>query len=471
VIGYSLRADILAVGLKGRLDFLETQNYTTIHQVQRTDKVSAIQWCPGSALLCGITATNFKSKRKTVDNNHPSTRLVGASDLVAVAGLDGQVSLYQMNVTSLEFEGADTLYEFYVDGQVRCMAMKPMERMPGFLLLVVGDKSGCITLCTLFRDEDGEGGKRIVASREAILVEKNDPVLGLDIFVGNDKSSMIIAYGTKSGIVNVQALEWQGKRIVPGRRIWSTQRSGPVRSLIISKEGRKILFGGYDKRVVLVDTKIFAIVRDLPLDGTINTISLDPLDRFFVVGCRDKSLTFFDTSTCKPIKRFPTPGWVTSISWGVPGVWADVVAVRSHNKALSLLDLTPTHITDKVLPADQETETSSVSWSPDGFFLARLVGDSVHVVDARYAFSFTAKIDLPETSPQCIAFSPVPISDKVNHDKPESLLACVGLDGVLRLLRFTESSGLEEVHSVFVEGNLWVVTWSRGKLLVGKSRN
>jgi WD40 repeat protein len=226
----------------------------------------------------------------------------------------------------------------------------------------------------------------------------------------------------------------------------------------MSIDGSKILFGGYDKRVVLVDTKLFAIVYDLSLDGTINTIALDPLGRFFVVGCRDKSLTFFDTSTCKPIKRFQTSGWVTSISWGVPGVWTDTVAVRSANTTITILDMTPIHMTDKILSAEEGAENLSVSWSPDGFYLARLVGNSIQIADASLSFCRAAELELSNSSLRCVAFSPVFL-----NDTNETLLACVALDGMLRLLKFNCAQTLTVVKSVYVEDNLWVVVWSRGK--------
>ena len=57
-----------------------------------------------------------------------------------------------MNITSLEFEGVNVLYEFYVNAQVRCMTLKPIK--PGYLLLAVGDKNGYITLCTISRSNN-----------------------------------------------------------------------------------------------------------------------------------------------------------------------------------------------------------------------------------------------------------------------------------------------------------------------------
>jgi WD40 repeat protein len=459
---FSPRADILAVGLNGWVEFLETRNYSTIHQVLREDKVSAIQWCRGSALTPPKMKGNA-SHQIIQDTN---------SDLVAVAGLGaGQVSLYQLNAVSLEFEGVKVLHEFHTNAQVRCMAFRPIVQRPGVMLLAVGDRSGRISLCTLFRATNNRVrceyvvDSEVVALKETICANADDPVLGLDFQVHED-TGIFLAYSTKSGKVAAHSLQFVGDRIVSGPQVWTVQRNGPIRSIIFSLNGKKLLFGGYDKSIVIVDTKLFAVVHDQRLQGTVNTIALDPLDRFFVVGCRDKSFTFFDTSTCKPVKRLQTPGWVTSISWGKPGIESDIVAVRSENTAITLLDMTPIHMTDVMLSAEEGNDVASLSWSPDGSFLSRLAGDSIYVVDVGLGFKCSAEIKLSGSSLRCIAFSPVPHSHYgVDPEVSGSLLACVGLNGFLYLLKFTVPEALEMVHSVYVEKNLWVVAWSEGEWL------
>lgn len=157
--------------------------------------------------------------------------------------------------------------------------------------------------------------------------------------------------------------------------------------------------------------------------------------------------------------------YLKSISWGVPGIWSDVVAVRSENKGISLLDLTPINMTDIEL-SSQEGFGTSITWSPDGEFLARLVGDSIHITDSRYAFCSSAHITIPGSSLRSIAFSPrFEESEECNYDDA-SLLAAVGLNGNVYMLKFTVPHTLELVESVFVEKSLWVVTWSKGEVLV-----
>jgi hypothetical protein len=142
-------------------------------------------------------------------------------------------------------------------------------------------------------------------------------------------------------------------------------------------------------------------------------------------------------------------------------LWSDLVAVRSENKGISLLDLTPITMTDIELPS-LEGFGSSLSWSPDGHFLARLIGDKIHVNDSRQAFGLSAHIDLPGSSLRCIAFCPKLETSNEGDNATDARLAAVGLDGSLYMLKFTPPYGLEVVESMFVEDNLWVVSWSQG---------
>lgn len=459
-LAYSKRADMLAVGLPdGRVDILETSHYTTLCRIEpggggRGDgsggssggvryrgKISAIEWCPHAQTLGG-----------TVQDG---------GELVAIADLEGNVSLYRIDITRVEFEGLQLLYEFEVGAQVRCMALKRFlvpndKEIKNVLVLTVGDTNGRITICTLDCQVD------ITASMVTMEV-LNDKILGLDVH----PEKMILVYGTKDGWVVVRNLEWQyinhWQVVCSDNIVWKTARNGQVRAVKMTDDGSYALFGGYDKRLCVYDSKLFAVIQEMPLDGTINTIALDPLDRYYVVGCRDKSLTLFDTSTFKPVKQFPTPGWVTSISWGVPGVLVDVVAVRSETEGITLFDMTPVHLMDRSLSGDEKSDASSVSWSPDGTYLARLVGNSIRIANSSYAFRRTCDMHIRNGALRCIQFSPVFEEHREGKDDKEqeaSFLASVGLDGYLRLFRFVAPGSLELVQSTYVENDLWVVAWS-----------
>jgi WD40 repeat protein len=249
VMAFSERADILAAGMKNRVDFLETQNYSTIYSLSFSDKISAIQWCRGSD-LCATTG-------KKLDDG--SDR-----EIVAVAGLDGHVAVYRLNVSLLELQGVHLLYDFHVHSQVRCMAMKPLG--DGNVVLAVGDKRGRITLTTLMHAADGQ----VTSTYPAVVDLQKDAVLGLDIH----PERSILAASTKSGKVIVFQLimtkfQIEKSYVICGSRLWKTQQNGPVRAVVISKDGKQLAFGGYDKTLVLVDTNLYAIVRELTLHGTV----------------------------------------------------------------------------------------------------------------------------------------------------------------------------------------------------------
>lgn len=202
----------------------------------------------------------------------------------------------------------------------------------------------------------------------------------------------------------------------------------------------------------------------------------DPLDRYLAVGCRDKSFTVFDTSTWFPIKHIHTPGWVTCISWGAVSAVRDVVAVRGQHSCISIYDFTPIHIQTPSGRLHQPTFTpskssrvgggggnvealSSLSWSRDGRFLARINGSRVILTDSHAGFEDVSYFKLHGTL-RCVAFCPAL--------ERQDLLAVVGLNGYLSLLRYEvdEESNqvqLEIMQSMFVEDDLWVVAWIHGE--------
>ena len=260
-MAFSKCANLLAVGLKYRVDFLETTNYTIIYSLPRSDKVSAIHWCQGSSLC---PKTTLAMVNNTIHRD---------GDIIAVAGLDGKVTVYQLDADLLELQGVKVLYEFQVHSQVRSMVIRPLGR--GKLVLAVGDKQGKITLVTLARDDLGK-----IDGSSAVVDLGKDPVLGLDIHA----EQSILAASTRSGKVIVYQLLMTSYRmdksyVVCSSRLWMTQRSGAVRAIIIAQDGKQIAFGGYDKTLVLVDTNLYAVVRELSLAGTVRDQSFPHFKR------------------------------------------------------------------------------------------------------------------------------------------------------------------------------------------------
>lgn len=306
---FSSTADILAVGLKGRVQCLETNGYATLCDIEMKGKVSSIQWCGGSPLsVPSREETKTVSSGEEKESAHPFSRQEEI-EFMAVADLDGHARIYQIEPLLLEIKGPQAIYELQVDGEIRCMVLKALE---GYgVVLIVGDKRGKVTMVTLNRDFQSNS---IVATAPLSLDLGGDAVLGLDCNVRGGRR--IVAIGTKSGQVIVHKLQVSqvvtGRNIVSfGEEIWRTQRNGSVRAVVISDRGNYVAFGGYDKTVVRLDVQLRAIVRELDLGGTINTLAFDSLDRYLIVGCRDKSVSIFDVTTFFAIKRFETNGWVT----------------------------------------------------------------------------------------------------------------------------------------------------------------
>eukprot|EP00934_Nitzschia_sp_Nitz4_P009346 Nitzschia sp. Nitz4//scaffold208_size52459//21883//26692//NITZ4_006812-RA/size52459-snap-gene-0.6-mRNA-1//-1//CDS//3329541657//9336//frame0 len=445
-IAYSCRAQILAVGLENQIQLLETSQYTTLTSIPWNGKASAVQWCSGAAL---DPAVSFQHWREDPFMHDRAT-----GDILVVTGLDGTIGLWKVEPDLVELKGVQQIYSNCIHAEIRCMACQPIGH--GRLILTVGDKRGTVTLILVYTDNDID---RIVGTSPVILDHKGDAILALDIHW--DSHRPLLAIGTRQGNVFLYPLELHevGTSFVACKEpIWSCQRMGAVRSALFSTDGRHLYFGGYDKCAVRVDTALLVIVREMELQGTINTIAMDPLDRFLAVGCRDKSATIYDTSTFAPIKRIQTAGWVTSITWGLPGVWSDVVAIRSANTVVSVLDLTPIHATDMEL-SSAPGYGSSLSWTPNGRYVARIENGTITICDSHFSFNFVNRIALPDRDLRCIAFSKRSYSD-VDEDVECVQLAAVGLGGTLYLLQFTTPDELVLVDSVFVEDSLWVLAWS-----------
>jgi hypothetical protein len=103
---------------------------------------------------------------------------------------------------------------------------------------------------------------------------------------------------------------------------------------------------------------------------------------------------------------------------------------------------------------------SSLSWTRDGYFVARTKGNKVVIADARNGFVDVASMDTGGYV-RCIAFC------TTTMDKSNTLLAVVNTAGYLFVLGLTVADSkctLEIKHSSFVEENLWVVAWSSGEL-------
>lgn len=413
-------ASLLAVGLLNGdgVAIYETRTYTLVDMLAQDDAVSALAW--------------LEAKQG-----------MGESiSLLTVGCLDGRVSIYRMKPHLLELQGADLIHRFQVNGQVRALTLTFYDQAEREILLTTGDTSGDLT----FSRYDMDYG--LIETR--IAHTYGSGILGL----ATTSWGSLIAVCTKHGDVSVCKIQREYNHSLSlGFEFFSARRNGAVRSLAFSPDEKRLVFGGYDKTVVVVDTELWAEIRCLTLDGTVNKVVFDPLDRYLAVGCRHKCFTLYDTSTFFAVKTVRTPSWVTHIAWGNPDENSDLVAIRSEHSCVSILDLSAICKTRHALSAADNT-SSSLSWSHDGRYLARTSGTKLLISDSMREFTDTYEIDF-KGHLKCVSFCAT--AGMQTH------LAVVGLHGYLHVLRLNlEHSRLTvtAVVSTFVEDNLWVVAWS-----------
>jgi hypothetical protein len=234
VMAYSVVGDLLAVGSHSEgVALYETQTHSLVHVVERSDVVSALQWLQ-------------------LSNNNGSLFL-------AAGGLDGVSTLYNIESDLLELQGATVIHEFRLSAQVRSMTLSTCD--DDLVLWTVGDKSGTVTLCCLSPHDP--------QSNQTMEYSYGAGILGLAV----DASVTLLAIATKGGEVKVvRIMRDKDNSVSLGDDLYKVQRLGPVRSIVFTKDERRLIFGGYDKMVVVVDTKLWVITRELNVQGTVRTV-------------------------------------------------------------------------------------------------------------------------------------------------------------------------------------------------------
>ena len=465
---------VLAIGLLGGrgVALYETRTFTVIQTLERQDCVSALSWLPLHSSITTTTTTTSLGDNSPMNNknNHGNNNSNSNDDsisLLAVGGLDGTVSLYSMSVDLLELRGADLLHQYQLSAEIRsiCLSLHggPIEPR---ILLAAGTKHGKLYFSTLHVQDNC----RHIRTQEADTT--GSAVLGIMA----SPTGSLLAYCTKAGDVLVHRVERGDCReetvfAVPDRDqdsvlrlgplVWSTHRNGPVYAVEFSPDESRMVLGGYDKTVLLVETQLWAVVRELQLSGTVSSMKFDALNRYLAVGCRDRTFTLYDTSTYYPIKTLETSGWVSCVSWGD----SDYLALRSDDDCVSVLDLSPIRRTSVHLPAFG-TQVYGLSWSYDGRFLARIKGKCVHICDAHSGFEDVATVLLDDTL-KAVAYC--------HAEGHRNLLATVGVDGEVTVIvcHVEGKRCLAEVvdSKSLDDESLMTVAWSSdGELLAAGGR-
>ena len=205
----------------------------------------------------------------------------------------------------------------------------------------------------------------------------------------------------------------------------------------------------------------------------VNVIAFDPEENYVAVGCRDKTFQIFDSSTFSCIKRFETPGWVTSITWS-PFKDHNTVAVRSENKCISVLNLSSIQmISTQLLPVSSSSSSPqsslpnvsehipALSWSRNGRFLAYSQGKSVALADTVFGFKSAFSFDL-EGAVVNLSFC--------QASGNEDWLAALDENGYLTIFQ-VQATLIKKLGAIMIEPHLKALAWSKdGSLLVTGGR-
>jgi hypothetical protein len=285
-----LTAAILVVGTASSLDFYHAadHSYSLVHSVPTKHMISAVQWVKAPSNTDVSTATQAAEDGSAA----PSSSFGSPTLLLATTNLAGRVALYSVDSEILESQGPTILYEASANDsgtQIRSLDAGYYGPMQDGLLIVAGDKSGAITLIVFQTGSLTSAHpvcvekKRLMpttpASSNSCLRESGNmsAVLGLAF----QWDCGFLAVCTADGLVEVLSLAYvmascdQASKCHEALNgdsvVWSMQSAGgAVRSVAFSPPQHHLLaFGGYDKTVVLVDTRQWVVSRELFVQGTV----------------------------------------------------------------------------------------------------------------------------------------------------------------------------------------------------------
>ena len=199
----------------------------------------------------------------------------------------------------------------------------------------------------------------------------------------------------------------------------------------------------------------------------VNTIEFDSLHKFLAVGTRGKSLIIYDTSTFYPIKILKTPEWVSvsayyryfnyacnyfnqflrdvdsnmlsfvqSVSWGSKSL-KNKIAVRGEHNAVSIIEMDHVRKAQINFEIKREGIHSSLSWSHDGRFIAKVNENKVIVSDSSKGFCCVGIIKQKEAI-KCTRFC--------HAEGRRDMIVTVGDSGFVSICRIRYSVG--HVHLV-----------------------
>ena len=196
---------------------------------------------------------------RTQDNSRPQ--------LLAVAGFDGVVSIYAISLGSSTKNLVRTLYDERVKSDVLSMAFikdTATNYAPYPIALAIGQKNGKVSVFLT----DGETNQFKSSSKMIDVLQHETEVLAMAFGFVDD--GVIFATGTKEGLIRVYSIGFHQGQWHIYDLMFQHYRTGAIRALRFNHDSTLLIIGGYDKTVLLVDTFLWKVVREIYVDGTVS---------------------------------------------------------------------------------------------------------------------------------------------------------------------------------------------------------
>ena len=303
---FNLDSTLLAVGLSngGGVELYETTQFRLVHTIENPDTVSALDWVEADIPTTNgvILDDNF------IDNQDPRAQLL------AVGDFNGFVRVYSISASCKDpkdmVKCVDT---FRISSEVCSLSFvkdSATNYSPSPRIVAVGGKNGRVSTLVV---KNGDAGLAH-AKRVGILDTFDSAVLAITF--GFIAEGIVIVCGTKNGDMRASLLSLKlGALEIFQKNIYTRMSSGAIRALKFNHNSSLLIVGGYDRTLLIIDTRLWRVVRELYIDGTVQTIEYDPFNRYLMVGSRSKVMIVVDTSTLHPVKTFFAQGWVTVRFW------------------------------------------------------------------------------------------------------------------------------------------------------------
>ena len=265
ILKFNLNSTLLAVGLSDGqgVELYETNQFRLIYTIERSDTVSALDWVEADA----------PGKSKLDDDSVKSNE--SEDQLLAVGSFDGFVKVYSISLVSKDV--VTLVDSFHFQSGVYSIAFlkdNATNYAPSPRTIAVGERNGRVSIVTL---AENNGLSYNNAVRIRVLDARAESAI-LSLAFGFVDEGIIMVYGTKDGEVRASflALDFEQGWIV-SHVLFELQRTGAIRALRFNHDSTTLIVGGYDKTVLIIDTKLWKIVRELYMDGTVSGREAPPI--------------------------------------------------------------------------------------------------------------------------------------------------------------------------------------------------